>query len=168
MGPQLTNNKAHNVTRYDGMIMVGPLGPRARAPVPWSFVAPRACAVVAFVRPRFGSAPVEWHLAIVVAYYVVGKRCRLGRGTIHQHAYVSIRCDCCARAASGHAVAAPPISVMKSRRPHSITSSARASKVGGTVRPSAFAVLRLSTKSYLIGVCTGRAGGLSPLRMRST
>src|SRR5262249_627611 len=52
--------------------------------------------------------------------------------------------------------------------PHSITSSARASKVGGTVRPSAFAVLRLSTKSYLIGVCTGRAVGLSPLRMRST
>jgi hypothetical protein len=28
--------------------------------------------------------------------------------------------------------------------PHSITSSARASRVGGTVSPSAFAVLRLS------------------------
>src|SRR5262249_25495177 len=52
--------------------------------------------------------------------------------------------------------------------PHSITSSARASSVGGTVRPSAFAVLRLSTKSYLTGACTGRAAGLSPLRMRST
>src|SRR5262249_14371923 len=51
---------------------------------------------------------------------------------------------------------------------HSITSSARASNVGGTVRPSAFAVLRLSTKSYLMGACTGRAVGLSPLRMRST
>src|SRR5262249_7428957 len=51
---------------------------------------------------------------------------------------------------------------------HSITSSARARSVGGTVRPSAFAVLRLSTKSYLIGACTGRAVGLSPLRMRST
>src|SRR5262249_1138210 len=49
--------------------------------------------------------------------------------------------------------------------PHSITSSARASKVGGTVSPSAFAVLRLSTKSYLSGACTGRAAGLSPLRM---
>src|SRR5262245_27493127 len=116
VGPQLTSNKAHKVTMYDGMIMVVPLVPRARVPVPWSFVAPRVCAVVAFVRPRFGSAPVEWHLAIVVAYYVVGKRSRLGRGTIHQHAYVSIRCDCCARAASGQAAAAPPISVMKSRR----------------------------------------------------
>src|SRR6516225_6162462 len=51
---------------------------------------------------------------------------------------------------------------------YSITSSARASNVGGTVRPSAFAVLRLSTKSYLTGACTGRAVGLSPLRMRST
>ena len=32
---------------------------------------------------------------------------------------------CCARAASGHAVAAPPSSVMNARRSHSITSSAR-------------------------------------------
>ena len=32
---------------------------------------------------------------------------------------------------------------MNSRRYHSITSSARASSVGGTSRPSAFAVLRL-------------------------
>jgi hypothetical protein len=45
--------------------MVGPLGPSVRARVPWSFVVPRACAVVAFVRPRFGTAPVEWRLAIV-------------------------------------------------------------------------------------------------------
>jgi hypothetical protein len=65
VGPQLTNNKAHNVTRYDRMIMVGPLEPSARARVPWSFVAPRACAVAAFVRPRGGTAPVERHLAIV-------------------------------------------------------------------------------------------------------
>jgi len=47
------------------MIMLGPLEPSARARVPWSFVAPRACAVVAFGRPRFGTAQVEWHLAIV-------------------------------------------------------------------------------------------------------
>src|SRR5262245_59903533 len=33
--------------------------------------------------------------------------------------------------------------------PHSITSSARASSVGGMSRPSAFAVLRLMTSSYL-------------------
>src|SRR5215471_278608 len=51
---------------------------------------------------------------------------------------------------------------------HSITSSARASSVGGTSRPSALAVLRLMTSSYLVGACTGRSAGFSPLRMRST
>src|SRR5215831_2809286 len=105
VGPQLTNTKAHNVTRYDGMIMVGPLWPSARARVPWSFVVPRACAVAAFVRPRFGTALAQWHLAIVdpllvtrldaesllgsaarlvVAPYAVGKRCHIGRGQPHQ------------------------------------------------------------------------------------
>src|SRR5262249_35774583 len=34
---------------------------------------------------------------------------------------------------------------------HSITSSARASSVGGTSRPRALAVLRLITSSYLVG-----------------
>src|SRR5262245_59919239 len=34
---------------------------------------------------------------------------------------------------------------------HSITSSARASSVGGTWRPSALAVLRLIASSYLVG-----------------
>src|SRR6202051_4827155 len=51
---------------------------------------------------------------------------------------------------------------------HSITSSARASTVAGTSRPSALAVLRLITNSYLVGACTGRSAGFSPLRMRST
>src|SRR5262245_187275 len=51
---------------------------------------------------------------------------------------------------------------------HSITSSARASSDGGTSRPSALAVFRLITSSYLVGACTGRSAGLSPLRMRST
>ena len=73
---------------------------------------------------------------------------------------------CCARAASGHAAAAPPSSVMNSRRYHSITSSARASSVGGTVRPSALAVLRLMTSSNLVGCTTGKSAGFSPLRMR--
>src|SRR5262249_5849082 len=52
--------------------------------------------------------------------------------------------------------------------PHSITSSARASSVGGTSRPSALAVLRLMTSSKLVGSSTGRSEGLAPLRMRST
>src|SRR5262249_32190482 len=51
---------------------------------------------------------------------------------------------------------------------HSITSSARASSDGGTVRPSVFAVLRLITSSYLVGAWTGSSAGFSPLRMRST
>src|SRR5262249_2535118 len=51
---------------------------------------------------------------------------------------------------------------------HSITSSARASSCGGTSRPSALAVFRLITSSYLVGACTGRSAGFSPLRMRST
>ena len=50
--------------------------------------------------------------------------------------------------------------------PHSITSSARASSVGGTSRPSAFAVLRLMTSSNLVGAWTGRSLGFAPLRMR--
>src|SRR5262249_43050268 len=51
---------------------------------------------------------------------------------------------------------------------HSITSSARATRVAGTSRPSALAVFRLSTNSNLVGCCTGRSAGLAPLRMRST
>src|SRR5262249_55209916 len=51
---------------------------------------------------------------------------------------------------------------------HSITSSARASSIGGTSRPSAFAVLRLTANSYFVGACTGRLAGFSPLRIRST
>src|SRR4029450_11997503 len=51
---------------------------------------------------------------------------------------------------------------------HSITSSARASSDGGTSRPSVLAVLRLMASSYLVGACTGKSAGFSPLRMRST
>src|SRR5262249_32551742 len=52
--------------------------------------------------------------------------------------------------------------------PHSITSSARASSIGGTSRPSALADFRLIASSNLVGCCTGRSAGLAPLRMRST
>jgi hypothetical protein len=51
---------------------------------------------------------------------------------------------------------------------YSITSSARASSVAGTSMPSALAVLMLITSSYLVGACTGRSAGFTPLRMRST
>ena len=47
---------------------------------------------------------------------------------------------------------------------HSITSSARARSVGGTVMPSALAVLRLITKSNLVGCSTGRSAGFGALK----
>jgi len=39
---------------------------------------------------------------------------------------------------------------------------------GGTVMPSALAVLRLITKSNLVVWTTGSSAGFSPLRVRST
>src|SRR3981189_2826579 len=54
------------------------------------------------------------------------------------------------------------------RRHHSMTSVACSGSVFGTVRPSAFAVLRLMTRSNLVGSNTGRSAGFSPLRIRPT
>src|SRR5215211_1435968 len=51
--------------------------------------------------------------------------------------------------------------------PHSITSSARARSVAGIVRLSALAVFRFITSSCLVGACTGKSAGYSPLRIRS-
>jgi hypothetical protein len=51
---------------------------------------------------------------------------------------------------------------------YSITSSARISNEGGTVRPSALAVFMLITSSNLVGCSTGRSEGLVPLRILST
>src|SRR5262249_28113790 len=51
---------------------------------------------------------------------------------------------------------------------HSITSSARASSVGGTSRPSALAVVRLITRSNLVGCSTGRLAGFAPRKILST
>src|SRR5262249_37395554 len=51
---------------------------------------------------------------------------------------------------------------------HSITSSARASSVGGTSRPSAFAVVRLITRSNLVGCSTGMSAGFAPRKILST
>src|SRR5262249_11523037 len=52
--------------------------------------------------------------------------------------------------------------------PHSITSSARASNVGDTDKPSALAVVRLMTRSNLVGCATGRSEGFAPRRILST
>src|SRR6478672_11705551 len=45
---------------------------------------------------------------------------------------------------------------------YSITSSAVASSEGGIVRPSAFALLRLTISSNLVGCSTGRSPGFAP------
>jgi hypothetical protein len=52
------------------------------------------------------------------------------------------------------------------RPTYSMTSSARASSIGGTVRPRALAVLRLMISSTLVDCWTGRSAGFSPLRIR--
>jgi hypothetical protein len=54
------------------------------------------------------------------------------------------------------------------RGPYSITSSARASRMGGTVRPSVLAVFRLMNSSAFVLCCTGKSAGFSPFRIRPT
>jgi uncharacterized membrane protein YfcA len=51
---------------------------------------------------------------------------------------------------------------------YSITPSARATTDRGIVKPSALAVLRLTTSSRVVGCSTGRSAGLAPLRILST
>src|SRR5262249_1062848 len=51
---------------------------------------------------------------------------------------------------------------------HSITSSARASNMGGMVRPSALAVIKLMTRSNLVGCSTGKSAGFAPRKILST
>ena len=53
-------------------------------------------------------------------------------------------------------------------RDHWITSSARSSIAFGMVIPSAFAVLRLITRSNLVACSTGRSAGLAPFNILST
>jgi len=60
----------------------------------------------------------------------------------------------------------PPSKVEELVPNHSITSSARASSVGGISSPSILAVPVLMTNSNLFGCTTGRSAGLAPLRMR--
>src|SRR5262245_711586 len=71
------------------------------------------------------------------------------------------RADSCIAANYAH-----PRCVIQSLR-HSITSSAWASSVGEIVRPSALAVLRLMTRSNLVGCSIGKSPGLAPLRIWS-
>src|SRR5215472_11526132 len=51
---------------------------------------------------------------------------------------------------------------------HSITSSARSRTASGILSPSALAVVRLMTKSNLVGCSTGMSAGFAPRRILST
>ena len=76
---------------------------------------------------------------------------------------------CCARAASGHAIAAPPIEQhMKSAALHSMTSSARRRNDSGIVRPIAFAVLQIDDQLEFCRLLDREIGGLAPLSILST
>src|SRR5262249_35144852 len=94
---------------------------------------------------------------------------------------LEFRCECCELSVClrvgftnkhQYADAAHPLALLRARRQrprrraaderdelatlHSITWSARCWRNQGTSRPSALAVLRLITRSYLVGACTGR------------
>jgi len=64
--------------------------------------------------------------------------------------------------------AASKCSKVRQQMVYSITSSACATSVAGTEKPSALAVLRLIAVSNLTGAWTGSSAGFAPLRMRST
>src|SRR6516162_10786888 len=64
------------------------------------------------------------------------------------------------RTSTGWIAPALPGALIRSPRRHG-------QKLGGTSKPSALAVLMLSTVSYFVGACTGRLAGFSPFRMRS-
>jgi hypothetical protein len=66
----------------------------------------------------------------------------------------------------GHRQAAQPCPNGRGAAPHSITSSAKASSVGGTVSPSSLTVCRLMMNSNFADCCTGKSAGFSPARMR--
>jgi MFS family permease len=62
-----------------------------------------------------------------------------------------------------------PLCANSGHRPcYSITSSACTSIDGGTVRPSALAVLRLTARSNLVGCSTGISPGFAPRKILST
>jgi hypothetical protein len=95
----------------------------------------------------FGSKPDPLVSARISAFASCGHAHRIGFGRLVPESAMSTRSKAAA---------------------YSITSSARASTELGRSRPSNLAVFRLITSSYLVGACTGRSAGFSPLRMRST
>src|SRR5262249_60414025 len=99
---------------------------------------------------------------------VAGLSCRIAAGGVHApadapHPFALLRAcrerPCCRRSTEQLDELAPS---------HSITSSARASSVGGMVRPIALAVVRLMTSSNLVGCSTEISAGFPPRKILST
>src|SRR5262249_50629017 len=93
----------------------------------------------------------------------------LARTRIHQHADAShallpARCQRPRRRAAEQRDELAPLQL----RDHSITSSARASSVGGIPMPSALAVARFTIRSNLGGCCTRMVAAFAPSRIFST
>src|SRR5262249_98822 len=70
----------------------------------------------------------------------------------------------------GFAAASKSVSICSklcAQKPNLLKNLARAIKVGGSVIPSAFAALRLTINSKLVGCSIGKSAGLAPRAMRS-
>jgi hypothetical protein len=76
-------------------------------------------------------------------------------------------CRLTAARPAGERLMTAPGGIEPDGRGHSMISSARASTDGGIVRPRAFAVLRLTTRSNLVGCSTGSPAGVAPLTILS-
>src|SRR5262249_32586231 len=130
--------------------------------------------------------PCTVHFNLVV----VANHATLGRPTIHQiaaRALSVVSFELRVEALMPFIVARPVVSFLRRRAytkkhgdraaeqrderaaiTHSTTWSARASSVGGTVRPSACAVIKLTTSSNFVGCSTGISPGLVPRKILST
>jgi len=102
-----------------------------------------------------------------------------------EHRNVALSCGVGFGEVNEHADAPHPLALLRARRKrpcsrraaeqreelapfHSITSSAMLSSEGGTVRPSACAVIKLTTSSNFVGCSTGISPGFVPRRILST
>jgi hypothetical protein len=96
-----------------------------------------------------------------------GARCGLPRIAIVRQSLADVRFS----PDSDQAADIPKGPICAKRRhrlAYSITSSAWESSVGGTLRPSALAVLRLIASSNLVGCSTGKSAGFAPFSILST
>jgi hypothetical protein len=123
--------------------------------------------------PPAGQTTSAYHIMRVVVQHSKIARSTSAVGQLHAlpHRSIAVRftpvsgIDSRSQGLPSRAMSGPSAPQQKPR--YSIVSSAVASSVAGTSRPSAFAVLRLITSSYLVGCWTGSSATFAPLRIRS-